>query len=360
MKQYLDHLQMILEKGTVKKPSREGMPSSISLFGYQARYNNVYADFPIITTKKVSWKAIVVELLWFLSGMTHIHFLLNQGVKIWNDDAYNYYKKVMAKRFVSKEILSKDDCLDYIKLNYWRRNFIGDCGMQYGRLWRDLLNDHNVEGNRPIDQIAQVIYSLKTSPDSRRHIVDSWNPQTLDQMALNACHCLFQFNCREIHNDDIVKNLYDGKKYILDLHFYQRSADMFLGVPFNISSYALLIHIMACIVDMVPGDLIHSFGDSHIYDNHFDQVNEQIKREPKMLPRLELTVDAKNLLKSIALGIDFVNWSEFEVVTELSKKIDGAFLFMLTSKDPHIHFFALDGYKHHPAIKGELSTGTGR
>lgn len=360
MKQYLDLTREVISKGTYKKSAREGMPGTISLFGYQFRHD-LSEGFPLLTTKKLSFKNIVVELLWFLRGDTNIKYLIDNGCNIWNEDAYNYYIKLCESELIESRY-SYEEFINMIKGNAGivrklPRNYIpGDCGIQYGKLWRNL--EYGIVGGASeyypiyIDQFKDLIQGLKDNPYGRRHIISAWNPSTLDQMALNACHALVQFNCRALSYNERFR-LYSSKKnghvtreivsddrfedagipkYKLDCQMYQRSADLFLGVPYNIASYALLTHIIAKICNMVPGDFIHSFGDVHIYENHVEQIREQIGREPKDLPKL--------LLKD-----------EFHYMVDQDFDLDE----MINSFE--IDFFKIEGYDPHPAIKGKLSTG---
>ncbi|WDR05355.1 thymidylate synthase [Devosia rhodophyticola] len=232
MQQYLTLLSDIIERGT-DKADRTGTGTR-SLFGYQMRFD-LGAGFPLVTTKKLHLKSIIYELLWFLKGDTNVRWLQEHGVKIW--DAW--------------------------------ADENGDLGPVYGSQWRSWPNPSG-EG---IDQIANLIQSLATKPDSRRHIVSAWNPAEVDEMALPPCHCLFQF---------YVAN---GK---LSCQLYQRSADVFLGVPFNIASYALLTHMVAQVTGYKVGDFVHTFGDVHLYSNHFEQAQLQLSRTPKPPPTLTL------------------------------------------------------------------------
>jgi len=263
MKQYLELLDNILESGT-KKTDRTGT-GTISLFGYQMRFD-LGQGFPLLTTKKVHLKSIIHELLWFLKGETNIKYLTDNGVSIWNEWADEN----------------------------------GDLGPVYGSQWRSwpAANGHKV------DQISQVVESLKSNPDSRRHLVCAWNVGEIENMALPPCHILFQF---------YVAN---GK---LSCQLYQRSADVFLGVPFNIASYALLTMMMAQVTGLKPGDFVHTFGDVHIYSNHVEQVKLQLTREPRKLPTMVLNPDVKSIF-------DF--------------KYDD---------------FSLEGYDPHPHIKGKVA-----
>lgn len=211
------------------------------VFGYQMRFD--LADgFPMVTTKKLHKKSIVHELIWFLAGDTNIKYLQENGVKIWDEWA----------------------------------DADGDLGPVYGKQWRRWEGPNGAV----IDQVSNVIDAIKTNPNSRRHIISAWNPADVDDMALPPCHCLFQFH---------VAN---GR---LSCQLYQRSADIFLGVPFNIASYALLTHMMAQVCGLKAGDFVHTFGDAHVYSNHFDQVKEQLSRAPMPLPRLELNPEVKSI-----------------------------------------------------------------
>ena len=239
MKQYLELVRHVLEHGTFKG-DRTGTGTK-SVFGYQMRFN--MADgFPLLTTKKVHLKSIIHELLWFLQGSTKVHYLQENGVRIWNEWA-------------------ADD---------------GELGPIYGYQWRSWPN---YDGGH-IDQISDVVEQIKHNPDSRRLIVSAWNVAQVPQMALPPCHTLFQFYVA------------DGK---LSLQLYQRSGDIFLGVPFNIASYALLLLMVAQVTGLEPGEYIHTLGDAHIYSNHFEQVNEQLQRTPRHLPRMVLNPDVKSI-----------------------------------------------------------------
>lgn len=239
MKQYLDLLQHVLDNGTLKN-DRTGTGTK-SVFGYQMRFN-LEDGFPMLTTKKLHLKSIIYELLWFLKGDTNVKYLQENGVRIWNEWADEN----------------------------------GDLGHIYGYQWRS-WPDYN---GGYIDQISDVVETLKKNPDSRRIIVSAWNVADIPKMALPPCHAFFQFYVA------------DGK---LSLQLYQRSADIFLGVPFNIASYSLLLLMMAQVTGLKPGEFIHTLGDAHIYTNHFEQVNEQLKRHPRRLPEMILNPDIKNI-----------------------------------------------------------------
>lgn len=268
-KQYLELCKHVLENGVVKE-DRTGT-GTISTFGYQMRFN-LQDGFPLLTTKEVYWKGVVHELLWFLSGDTNIKYLVDNGVNIWNKDAYREYKLACKKE--GKESLSLDEYVEKVKNDYYFSNKYGDLGPIYGKQWREWQQDEWWH----VDQIEEVIREIKQNPNSRRLIVSAWNVGKLNLMALPPCHTLFQF---------YVAN---GK---LSCQLYQRSADLFLGVPFNIASYALLTHMIAHLTDLEVGEFIHTFGDVHIYLNHVEQVKQQMKREPRPLPTLKLNPDVK-------------------------------------------------------------------
>lgn len=250
MKQYHDLLRHILDTG-VRHDDRTGT-GTISAFGYQTRFD-LRKGFPIVTTKRVPFRWVAEELFWFLSGSTDEKDLTARGVDIWAEWA----TAAQTARFGRET---------------------GDLGPVYGYLWRSFGGDYPGMGG--VDQIARLIHEIETNPNSRRLIVTGWNPETCDNVALPPCHTLFQFKIDE------------GR--VLHCQLYQRSADAFLGVPFNITSYALLTHLIAHVCGLEAGDFIHTFGDLHIYQNHFEQVEELLAREPKPLPELKL-VDAGDL-----------------------------------------------------------------
>lgn len=263
MKQYLDLLKTILDKGT-QKHDRTGT-GTISYFGYQMRFN-LQEGFPLVTTKKVHLKSIIYELLWFLNGDTNVKYLQDHGVRIWNEWA----------------------------------DANGDLGPVYGYQWRHW----RTPDGREIDQIANLINGIKNNPDSRRHIVSAWNPADVDNMALPPCHTMFQFY------------VVDGR---LSCQLYQRSGDSFLGIPFNIASYALLTMMVAQVCGLQPGDFVHTIGDAHIYLNHIEQVNLQLSRTPYPLPTMKINPNVKDI-------------------------------FSFKYED-----FTLENYQCHPTIKGEIS-----
>ena len=240
MRTYLNLMQHVLEHGT-KKSDRTGT-GTVSVFGYQMRFD-LSQGFPLVTTKKCHMKSIIHELLWFLQGDTNIRYLKENGVKIWDEWADEN----------------------------------GELGPVYGKQWRSW---QSVDG-RVIDQINIAVEQLKNNPDSRRIIVSAWNVGELDKMALAPCHAFFQFYVA------------DGK---LSCQLYQRSADIFLGVPFNIASYALLTMMMAQVCDLEPGDFVHTFGDAHLYLNHMEQTTLQLSREPRALPTLTINPEVKDIL----------------------------------------------------------------
>jgi thymidylate synthase len=250
MQQYLQLLKHIVEKGT-DKSDRTGTGTR-SVFGYQMRFN--LADgFPLVTTKKAHLKSIIYELLWFLKGDTNISYLKENNVKIWDEWA--------------------DES--------------GDLGPVYGKQWRSWQGADGVE----IDQVSDLIHQLKTNPDSRRLIISAWNVAELPKMKLMPCHCLFQFYTTP---PDALKG---EKRRKLSCQLYQRSADVFLGVPFNIASYALFTLMVAQVCDMEAGEFIHSFGDVHLYNNHIDQAQLQMSRTPFALPRMKINPGVKDIFK---------------------------------------------------------------
>lgn len=300
MKQYLDFMRHVRDNG-VRKDDRTGT-GTVSVFGYQMRFD-LSQGFPLVTTKKVHLKSIIHELLWFVRGDTNIRYLVENGVSIWNDwpfqswlrqtgqeQQYPMYSpewKAQMKVFVQRVIDDEAFAAQY-----------GELGPVYGRQWRDF------EG---VDQLGQVVEDIRNNPDSRRLIVSAWNPKDIPQMVksgLPPCHSLFQFYVTE------------GR---LSCQLYQRSADIFLGVPFNIASYALLTLMIAQVTGLEPGDFVHTFGDAHLYVNHLDQVEEQLSREPLPLP-----------------------------VMALNPKVSDLFAFQYDD-------FELKGYESHPAISAPVA-----
>ena len=241
MQSYLDLLRRVREHGT-KKTDRTGT-GTLSVFGHQMRFD-LAEGFPLLTTKKLHLKSIIHELIWFLAGDTNIAYLKQHGVRIWDEWADEN----------------------------------GDLGPVYGKQWRSWAT---MDGHA-VDQISEAVELLKTNPDSRRIIVSAWNPGDIPDMALAPCHCLFQFYVA------------DGK---LSCQLYQRSADIFLGVPFNIASYSLLTLMMAQVTGLKPGDFVHTFGDAHLYLNHLEQADEQLKRAPRPLPTLTINPDVRSIFE---------------------------------------------------------------
>ena len=258
MKPYLDLLQHILDHGTPKS-DRTGTGTK-SVFGYQIRFD-LSAGFPLVTTKKVHVRAIIHELLWFLKGETNIQYLKDNQVSIWDEWA----------------------------------DANGDLGPVYGKQWRRW----ETKDGRVIDQVSQVVELIKTNPDSRRMIVSAWNVGELDKMALMPCHALFQFYVA------------GGK---LSCQLYQRSADVFLGVPFNIASYALLTLMIAQVAGLEPGDFVHTFGDVHIYTNHFEQVKLQLSRVPRPLPQMKLDPHRKNIFDFKFEDFELLNYDPYPAI----------------------------------------------
>jgi len=287
-KQYQDLLKKVIEKGS-NKEDRTGT-GTVSIFGESIRHN-MSDGFPILTTKKVAFKTMVTELKWFLKGDTNIKYLVDNNCNIWNGDAYKDYQRACAY-MLEMEDYTQEEYINRVKTDDDFARTWGDLGPVYGKQWR------NVNG---VDQLENLITGIINNPDSRRHLVDSWNVSELDKMTLPPCHLLFQCYVN------------DGK---LSLMWTQRSADLFLGVPFNISSYGLLLLLLCKETNLEPGELIGNFGDVHLYKNHLNQASEQILRKPYDLPKLDLTY------YDIYRG-------DFDV--------------------------ELVDYKHHPAIKAPLS-----
>lgn len=275
MKQYLDLLQHIMDKG-VDRDDRTGTGTR-SVFGYQFRCD-LSEGFPLLTTKKVFTKGIIHELLWFLVGDTNIKYLVDNDVRIWNEWPFqNFLEKNNLAEKYPKYTSEWDEQLkifvENIKNDAEFAKIWGNLGPVYGYQWRNF----NGEG---IDQIKKVIDTCKNNPNSRRNLVVAYNPAQADSMALPPCHSLFQFY--------IANNK-------LSCQLYQRSVDSFLGLPFNIASYSLLVHMIAQVCDLEAGDFVHTSGDLHIYHNHFDQVKEQLSRTPKALPKLKLNPTVKDI-----------------------------------------------------------------
>ena len=274
MKQYLDLLTRIKTEGAVKT-DRTGTGTK-SVFGHQMRFD-LSQGFPLLTTKKVFLKGIIHELLWFLNGDTNIKYLVDNGVHIWDNDAYRYYNELCVKEGVlpvaMEEFLrAAQEGIDSPIEGYK----FGDLNHVYGYQWRSWPRPNG----EAIDQIQQAVDLIKNNPDSRRIIVSAWNVADVEKMALPPCHTLFQFYVA------------DGK---LSCMLYQRSADTFLGVPFNIASYALLTMMMAQVCGLEAGEFVHTLGDTHLYLNHFEQVEEQLSRTPRALPKMKINPNVKSI-----------------------------------------------------------------
>lgn len=297
MKQYQQFLQHILENGT-QKEDRTGT-GTISVFGYQMRFD-LNAGFPLVTTKKLHLKSIIHELLWFIAGDTNIQYLCKNGCNIWNDWPYAKYQKSDAYQGETmKEFAAKIANDDAFAKQY------GELGPVYGYQWRHWPDGKGGE----IDQLTNLIHNLKNNPDSRRHIISAWNVADIEYMTLPPCHSLFQFY------------VIDNK---LSCQLYQRSADAFLGVPFNIASYALFTMMIAQVCDFELGDFVHTFGDAHIYSNHVEQVQLQLSRTPYDLPQLKINPGVKSIFE--------FKYDDFELVN----------------------------YQSHPHIKGEVAVWKSR
>lgn len=312
MKQYLGLCEHVLTHG-VTKEDRTGTGTK-SVFGYQMRFN-LAEGFPLLTTKKLAFRLISSELLWFLKGDTNVRTLIQERNPIWDEWAFEQW--VTSEEYDGPDMTdfgrraTKDEAFNAVykkQMTLFKErvledeefaNMYADLGPVYGKQWRCWATS-----SETVDQIAKVIDSIKNNPDSRRHIVSAWNPAEVDDMALPPCHTMFQFYVA------------DGK---LSCQLYQRSADIFLGVPFNIASYALLIHLIAHECNLEVGEFVHTLGDAHIYSNHMDQVKEQLARTPKKLPTLHLTIEGKSI---------------FELATE---------------------DIQIEGYDAHPSIKAPIA-----
>ena len=296
MRQYLELLDKIRRDGVVRG-DRTGTGTK-GIFGYQMRFD-LREGFPLVTTKRLFLKGVIYELLWFLKGDTNIKYLVDNGVHIWDSDAYRYYNELCVRHGVLP--VDKDTFLAAAGVESPIKGYrFGDLNNVYGYQWRSWPTG---DGGA-IDQIKKVIETIKTNPNSRRMIVSAWNVADVDSMALPPCHTMFQFFVAE------------GR---LSCQLYQRSGDTFLGVPFNIASYALLTMMIAKECGLEPGEFVHTLGDAHLYLNHLEQAAEQLSREPRKLPTMHLNPDVKSI-------------------------------FDYTFED-----FTLEGYDPHPAIKAPLS-----
>lgn len=298
--EYLGLVKKVMEEGVLKE-DRTGT-GTLSLFGPQMEFD-LSKGFPLLTTKKLPFRIIAEELFWFIKGDTDLKTLLDKNVNIWTDDAYRHYLDKHSKRDSGKP-LTKERFVEMAEITGFK------LGPIYGRQWRSWGGVVNIEGDfgyqKQYDQLKDVIEQIQSNPDSRRHIVSAWNVGDLNFMALPPCHVLFQFY--------VVNGT-------LSCKLYQRSADIFLGVPFNIASYALLTHLIAEMTGLKVGKFIHTFGDAHIYVNHLDLLKSQMEREPKEMPQLEIKTVHENI------------------------------------EDYTMDDIVLTGYDAHPTIKGKLSTG---
>tara|TARA_R110000751_G_scaffold1251_2_gene4808 strand:+ start:1481 stop:2527 length:1047 start_codon:yes stop_codon:yes gene_type:complete len=328
---YLRLLKDILDNG-VEKQDRTGT-GTLSIFGWQIRHK-MSEGFPLLTTKKMYWKGIIVELLWFLRGDTNIKYLVDNDCHIWDGDAYkNYLSKINNGR-IYPSTFTKEEFINKIKTNDEFTKKWGDLGPVYGKQWRGWKGYSNEDWDAPdTDQISNLIEQLKTNPDSRRLMVNAWNVGELDQMTLPPCHYGFQVYTRELkiqeRMDWLNKKNNTDERYrtstldglnaptrAISLMWNQRSVDTFLGLPFNISSYGLLLEIIAKEVNMVPDELIGNLGDVHLYKNHIEQAKEQLTREPKRLPKVlinngEVDNNGVPFTKSVLDGYDK---TDFELI----------------------------------------------
>jgi thymidylate synthase len=351
-RQYKELLEHILHFG-VDKADRTGTGTK-SVFGWQIRHN-MKEGFPLLTTKKMAFKSMVTELLWFLRGDTNIKYLVDNGCHIWDGDAYKNYCNAypnVEKTFkyegsdIEVRKMTKDEFINMIKKDDEFAKKWGKLGPIYGKQWRywenEVVNYSGTKYNRePIDQIANLISELKTNPDSRRLMVSAWNVGELNQMVLPPCHYGFQVYTRELTPDERVKyfeknpeswpdnEISNVPKRAISLMWNQRSVDTFLGLPFNIASYALLLEIIAKAVNMIPDELIGNLGDVHLYNNHIEQAKEQITRTPYELPKLIINSGNEN-------------WHLLEV-----DEIINTFDVDIT--------FKVENYQSHPPIKAPLS-----
>jgi thymidylate synthase len=398
-KQYQKLLQDIIDNG-VKKEDRTGT-GTISVFGRQIRHK-MSDGFPLLTTKKMAWKTIVTELLWFLRGDTNIKYLVDNGCHIWDGDAYkNYGQKIISEGYQNLVAIgwpsTQEEFINKIKTDDEFAKKWGDLGPIYGKQWRKWEYQYGDEYNeghhlptlkKQIDQIDNLINELKTNPDSRRLMVSTWNVGELDQMVLPPCHYGFQVYTRELSLEERAKWLQDNKGYDLlvgnlehdhirevvenesptraiSLMWNQRSVDTFLGLPFNIASYGLLLHIIANEVNMVPDELIGNLGDTHLYSNHIEQAKEQIGRTLTFNERYALfTGNDKtweegggNAYGKIS-GLDIMD--DAGIPTRTRQPFELPKLEILDSKVDNISYyeindFVLKNYQSHPAIKAPLS-----
>lgn len=334
---YFRLLDFVTKNGRTKH-NRTGV-DTIGAFGAQERFD-LSEGFPLLTTKKIAFKSIVVELLWFLSGSTNIKYLVDNNVHIWDRNAYDKYCKSIYRNYsVNCSPISKELFIESIKNGNKELGELGEG--TYGGMWSKFPYFINPDELGYVNQIQNVLNKLKTNPDDRRLIVSAWHPYWVDHCALPPCHCLYQFHTEELtlkeRQDEMWKNSQKYPRQIneldetqfethqeldeigvpkrrLNLQMYQRSADLFLGVPFNIASYALLLSMVAQVSNMVVGEFVHTFGDIHIYSNHMDQINIQRKREPRLLPQLSLNPEIKNLFDFKLSDISIDNYNPHEAI----------------------------------------------
>jgi thymidylate synthase len=373
-KQYTDLLQSILDYG-IEKKDRTGTGTK-SIFGYSIRHT-MKDGFPLLTTKRIAWKTMVTELLWFLRGDTNIKYLIDNDCHIWDGDAYKAYEKWyenMSKTtpFEVPKKFTKDELIKAIGLDKWHAKTFGELGPIYGKQWRNFNHPTNEqEGYDGVDQIQNLINDLKTNPDSRRLMVNSWNVGELDQMVLPPCHYGFQVYTRPTTRDEKIVN--PGKYRAISLMWNQRSVDTFLGLPFNIASYGLLLEIIAKEVNMVPDELIGNLGDVHLYLNHIEQAKEQIGRELSLEERRKMVTQEMfnqiyNAGDSSTLSHSEIDqWDipriktrePFPLPTLKHMKTDefykslGEDLSLITHLDNTD--FVVENYQSHPTIKAPLS-----
>jgi thymidylate synthase len=367
-KQYQDLLQSILDYG-VEKKDRTGTGTK-SIFGYTIRHK-MSDGFPLLTTKKMAWKTMVTELLWFLRGDTNIKYLVDNNCHIWDGDCFFHYLKnvddtIKNKFGIGPIIYGKEEFINKIKTDDEFAKKWGELGPIYGKQWRGWGEYGEPEYVKGVDQIQNLINDLKTNPDSRRLMVNAWNVGELDEMVLPPCHYGFQVYTRELSNKeriilmnkklgvtDTLPQYYntDGEMdknniptRAISLMWNQRSVDTFLGLPFNIASYGLLLEIIAKIVNMVPDELIGNLGDTHLYLNHIEQAKEQIKREPFELPKLNINTEFWPY-ESGECGV-----GPIDTTAVLNSFQNNNFCKSLLEDD-----IQLSNYQSHPSIKAPLS-----
>lgn len=283
MKEYKDLLKLVLEKGTMQENRTD--TNAITYFGTQSRYD-LTNGFPLVTTKKMAYKSIFHELIWFLKGETNIKYLVDNNVKIWNEWPYEKFKK--SSDFKNETI---DEFIQMIKNDNEFAKKHGDLGPVYGKQWRDFNG---------FDQITNLINEIKNNKFSRRLIVSAWNPVEVKDMLLPPCHSLFQF--------------YVNSNNELSCQLYQRSADLFLGVPFNIASYSLLTYLVAQVTNTKPKEFVHTIGVAHIYENHIDQVKIQLEREPLKLPIIKINKNISNIFDFTINDIEIIDYKSHEAI----------------------------------------------